>query len=326
MTAELFLASLYLPFNDLSPPEVYLSQSFTISQLLAYQAEERVPGRTLSISQLYFDPGDVDELRKRYDRLGLDAAAQFHALDAVKKGEMLSPNLALTWGIPTLDGYGGGITPMRQFALYSSLLLPAEAERAVDGRVGERLALPSCRGACIPDTRWLRATDTQYIITDKVYDIWHDGIAYDTALAQFWNDAAALELPEFPADQARILRRAPSSDDAIQLPSGFWLTISDFASSADLRALIGDTDDIMAVTLVNSRHPQIFFQLQPAPFERALSSSIKIYRLPPGERAFLAGAAQTLPDDEAGDAEALGLLRAGEPLVLQGAAESRALD
>ena len=324
LTAELFLASLYLPYNDLAPPEVYLDQRFTISQLLAYQAEETVPGRALSISQRYFDPGDVADLRARYDRLGLDAAARFHALDAVKRGEMLSPNLSLTWGIPTLDGYGGGITPTRRYALYSSLLLPARAELAVDGRVGERLALPSCRGACIPDLQSLRATDTRYLITDKVYDIWHEGIAYDTALARFWTADANLELPDAFADQARILRRQPAEDSDIALPSGHWLTIGDFADQDDLQGLMRDAENILALTLVNSRHPQIFYQLQPPPFERALSSSIKVYRLPLGERAFLAGAAQVVAADEAGDAEALRLLRAGESLLLHGAANAPA--
>ncbi len=324
MTSELFLASLYLPYNDLAPPEVYLDQRFTISQLLAYQAEETVPSRVLSISQLYFDPGDVADLRARYDRLGLDAAARFHALDAVKRGEMLSPNLSLTWGIPTLDGYGGGITPTRRYALYSSLLLPARAELAVDGRVGERLALPSCRGACIPDLHSLRATDTRYLITDKVYDIWHEGIAYDTALARFWTADADLALPDAFADQARILRRQPAEDSDIALPSGHWLTIGHFADRDDLRGLMRAAENILAVTLVNSRHPQVFYQLQPPPFERALSSSIKVYRLPLGERAFLAGAAQIVSDDETGDAEALRLLRAGERLLLHAAADAPA--
>ena len=328
LTAELFLASLNLPYNDLAPPEGYLGQRFTISQLLAYQAEERAPGRTLAISQLTFDPGDIAALRKRYDRLGLDAAAQFHALDAVKKGETLMPNLSLTWGIPTIDGYGGGITPTRHYALFSSLLLPAEREFAVDGRLGERLALPRCRGACIPDLNWLRATDTRYIITDKVHDIWHDDIAYDTSLARFWADVALLELPAVDADQARILHSAPLAEDgdAIELPDGLWLTTVDIADSTDLSDVWQEGEKILAVTLVNSRHPNIFFQLQPPPFERALSSDIKLYRLPSGERAFLAGAAHILPDDERGDAEALRLLRAGEPLVLQGAAQARSLD
>ena len=327
VAAELFLASLHLPYNDLAPPEVYLGQRFTISQMLAYQAEEPVPGRALSISQLYFDPGDIADLRARYERLGLDAEGQFHALDAVKKQEVLMPNLSLTWGIPTLDGYGGGITPTRHYALYSSLLLPDGAESAADGRLGERLALPNCRGACIPDLRWLRATDTQYIVSDKVYDVWHNNIAYDTTLAPFWTDVAILELPDISADQARILHSAPLSDDdsAIELPNGLWLSISDFSDAEDLRALIQAGDNIMAVTLVDSRYPQIFFQLQPPPFERALSSDIKIYRLPLGERAFLASAAQILPADEGGDMEALKRLRAGEPLVLHGAATAREL-
>ena len=330
VTVELFLASLHLPYNDLAPPEVYLGQRFTISQLLAYQADEQVPSRALSISQLYFDPGDIADLRQRYDRLGLDADAQFHALDAVKKSEMLMPNLSLTWGIPTLDGYGGGITPTRHFALYSSLLLPDGAESAVDGRLGERMALPSCRGACIPDLRWLRATDTRYIIADKVFDIWHDNIAYDTALARFWTDVATLDLPDLETDQARILHGAPTSDEAgaIELdePKGFWLTISEFADPVDLLKRIHDLENVVAVTLVDSRQPQIFYQLQPPPFERVLSSDIKLYRLPAGERAFLAGTVHTLPDDVIGDAEALRLLRAGESLVLQGLAETRTLD
>jgi len=330
VTVELFVASQHQPYNDLAPPEVYLGQRFTISQLLAYQADEQVPSRALSISQLYFDPGDIADLRRRYDRLGLGADAQFHALDAVKKAEVLMPNLSLTWGIPTLDGYGGGITPSRHFALYSSLLLPAEAETAVDGRLGERMALPSCRGACIPDLRWLRATDTRYIITDKVFDIWHENIAYDTALARFWTDVASLELPDFETDQARILQGAPSSDasGAIELdePKGFWLTISEFADRDDLLRRIHELENVVAVTLVDSRQPQIFYQLQPPPFERVLSSDIKLYLLPAGERAFLAGTVHTLPDDVIGDAEALQLLRAGESLVLQGLVEARTLD
>ena len=92
----------------------------------------------------------------------MDYAAQFHALDAVKMQETLMPNLPLTWGIPSIDGFGGGITPSRSFSLFSSLLLPADAALAVDGRLGERMTLRVCRAACIPDRRWLEATDTRY--------------------------------------------------------------------------------------------------------------------------------------------------------------------
>ncbi|MDE2855296.1 MAG: YfhO family protein [Chloroflexota bacterium] len=328
LTGELFLAAQNLPYNDLSPPDVYLGQRPAISELLRLQADEPAPGRTLGISQIFFDPVDIAELRRRYDELGMGYWAQFHALDAVKKQETLMPNLALTWGIPGLDGYGGGITPTRHYVLFSSLLLPDEAASAVDGRLGERLALPACRGACIPELRWLRASDTQYIITDYVYDIQHDGIAYDTALAPFWADVSSIDPPETSADQVRILYSAPVSgdDSAIELPHGLWLRISDYAEPAALVDALRDKEKILAVTLVDSLDPQNYTQLQPPPFKRLHVSAVKIYRQATSERAFLAGAAHVLPDNESGDAEALRLLRAGERLTLHGDVEAPTSD
>ncbi len=322
--AELFLASQNLPYNDVAPPDVYLEQRFTISQLRAYQAETLVPGRTLSISRMRFDPGDIAALRARFGERGMGYVAQFHALDAVKKGELLQPNLALTWGIPTVDGFGGGLTPSRHWTRLSALLLPPAAQRAVDGRLGARLALEACRGACIPPRRWLQATDTRYIITDKLSDVWHEGIAYDTTLARFW--AAVTELPPADAlyDEARILHRAPLAgwESTPVPPWNDQLTITDIpGAGAFLRA----GADVLAITLVNSRQRELFLQLQPPPFERALSSAVKVYRHgSEDDRAFLVTAAPILPDDAAGDERAQQLLREGAPVVLQGNAEPRA--
>ena len=247
----------------------------------------------------------------------MDAAAQFHALDAVKKQETLMPNLALTWGIPTIDGFGGGLTPSRAYAQYSTLLLP-DARPAVDGRLGEHMAQPDCWGACIPDLRWLLATDTRYLITDKVYDIWHEGIAYDTALEKFWRDVRQLDLPGHIGDEIRILHRAPFAEGAaLKLPHDLHLTITD---AAGLARILERETGIMAVTVVNSAQPRIFQELQPPPFERVLSSAIKVYRLPPGQRAFLADSARILPDSGAADAEALQWLRAGAVVIHDGGA------
>ena len=324
LTAELFLAAQNLPYNDLSPPDVYLGQRFTISQLLAMQAEEDIPGRTLSISQLYFDPADITELRHRYDQLGMDYAAQFHALDAVKMQETMMPNLPLTWGIPSIDGFGGGITPSRSFSLFSSLLLPADAALAVDGRLGERMTLRVCRAACIPDRRWLEATDTRYIITDKVFDIWHDDIAYDTTLSSFWADVTALDLPlDGSFDQVGIVHREPLSLDApsMVVQEDFLLTITDIAHLPDI---LLEQAGIVAITAINTQHPQSFQEVQPPPFERVLSSAIKVFRLPPtGKRAYLTAETRVVADDPAGDEEALRLLREGATVVIHGEAQAQ---
>ena len=160
LTLELLLASLNMPYNDLAPPDVYLEQRGAARELLALQADEIAPSRLLAISPLLFDPLDIADLRARYKQLGMDYEAQFHALDAVKMQETLMPNLPLTWGIPSIDGFGGGITPSRHYSLYSALLQPPDALPAVDGRLGERLTPRGCRKACIPPLRRLQATDT----------------------------------------------------------------------------------------------------------------------------------------------------------------------
>ncbi len=322
--AELLLAAQSLPDKDLAPPDVYLGQRFTISQLGALQAGQIAPGRTLAISQLYFDPGDLAALRERYDALGMDEYAQSHALDAVKKQEMLMPNQALTWGIGSIDGFGGGITPGNAYTQFTSLLLPDGSLRTVDGRLGERLALPNCRGACLPALQWLQMTDTRYLITDKIHDIWHDGIAYDTTLARYWQGVKAVELPDY-TDQARVLHTEPLEEaaDTISLPDGTLLTISD---SRGLGDILRQNAGIIAISAVNSQHSSIFSQLQPPGFARALSSDIEIYQLPPGQRASLAAAPVYLPDDWQSREDALDLLRAGATSIIHGAPQLPAAD
>ena len=323
LVAELFLASLNLPYNDLSPPDVYLTQRETARALLALQADETAPSRLIAISPLYFDPLDIKDLRARYDRLGMDYEAQFHALDAIKLQETLMPNLPLTWGIPSLDGFGGGITPSRRYSLYSTLLQPPDALPAVDGRLGERLTLRSCRAACIPPLRWLNATDTRTVIIDKVFDFWHEGIFYDTALWDFWDGVTELAQPLAGRfDRVGVVHRGPLNIDAPALPvqEGFSLTVIDMA---DLPAVLRQVPGIVAVTAINGGDPADFQEIQPPPFERVLNGAVKVYRLPPsGRRAYLAAEVQNVADNHAGDLEALRLLRAGGADLIHGDAAS----
>lgn len=319
LVLELFLASLNLPYNDLSPPDVYLGQRETARELLALQTEEEAPGRLIAISPLFFDPLDIADLRARYDGLGMDYEAQFHALDAIKMQEMLLPNLSLTWGIPSIDGFGGGITPGRYYSLYSSLLLPPDASLAVDGRLGERLTLRSCRAACIPALRWLNATDTRSVITDKVFDFWQDGNFYDTALWNFWDGVTELEPPlDDRFDRVGVVHRQPLNSDApaIAVQEGFMLTVT---GMADLPDILRQQPGIVAVTAINSGEPGSFQEIQPPPFERVLRGAVKVFRLPPsGKRAYLSADTRIVADSAAGDQEALRLLREHDLDVIHG--------
>lgn len=290
---ELFGAGLSQPYHDLVPPATYLAQRFTVSQLLAYQKSGESVGRVLSISGLLFDTGDKASLEALYARSDMDALAIRHALVAVKRQETLFPNLSLTWGIPSVDGFDGGILPTRWYSQFSQWV--TDGDPTSDGRLGEILARAECRGLCLPPPAILDKMAVQYLISDKVHDVWHDGIAYDTAFSTLASLSPVAEWrahPAFVADEAHLLLAeavAPLiSDDGEQ-----WLTNHHIAPMGDSfeaiyrfdtpraieQLVIQDTraHKIVAVTIVDSRTGD-FQQMTPSGWEKMLSSDIKLYR------------------------------------------------
>src|SRR5262249_32926584 len=137
---ELIAAAQILPYNDLTPPEVYRDASLTTDQMRAYAADQTPPGRILSISKMLFDPGDKAVLEARYRQRGMDDLSVRLALVDVKRQTLLMPNLPLTWGIPSVDGFDGGLLPTQYYTAFTSLLLPPGELRTVDGRLNEILA------------------------------------------------------------------------------------------------------------------------------------------------------------------------------------------
>lgn len=334
---ELVAAGFILPHNDLAPPDTYLYPRFSALQMQVFAESQTPPDRLLGISPLLFDPGDGADLENRWRALGMDEQAIRNAFVATKWREVIYPNLPLTWGIPSVDGFGGGVLPTLFYTQFTTLMLPPDTPdtlRAVDGRLGERLALSDCRGACIPDTRWLDTTNIGYVLVDKVYDVWHDGIAYDTALPQMIRQNNALVwsvTPSFEADEVRVLisgsgdllatwldargdelanttcedvvmleddlRLLRCAGDAYRTPSAIRLK-----TDAELTAL--------AVTLLDSRYESIFLQLAPLGWERVLSSDIKLYHRTAAPRIRIAQNVLSQPDNWAGSEAALVLMRA----------------
>ncbi|MBE0690847.1 MAG: YfhO family protein, partial [Anaerolineae bacterium] len=211
---ELFLAARTLPYNRLTPPDIFSGQRFTASQMQVYDERETAPGRLLSITDLLFDPGDKAALIARYRQLGMSEEEIEIALVAIKLQETLAANLPLYWGIPTIDGFDGGVLPTSYYTAFTSLMLPPGELRTIDGRLREMLARAECNGACIPDRRWLDLTNVRYLLLDKIYDIWHEDIAYDTTFTQALAPGQRLTLtPErlFDADALNLL--CPDSVD-----------------------------------------------------------------------------------------------------------------
>ncbi|MFZ4816779.1 MAG: hypothetical protein ACOYL5_19745, partial [Phototrophicaceae bacterium] len=293
---ELIFAAQQMPYSDLIPRTAWTAPRFTQQQLAVYNASDPnglnaagvPPGRLLSVSGLLFDSGDKATLEARAAQLRLSPMELGYMLVAEKLKETVSPNFPLVWGIPSVDGFDGGLLPTERYNELLRLMEPENADIPGDGRLREFLALPQCWGACIPAERWLQLMDVDTLLTDKVFDVWHEGVAYDTTLpATDWRAPYPFE-----ADEVRALFACTSNDcpvptlDSRPAASVTYSVTETLALAAfPLEALTDAQDwstagtEVRAVTLLDRRDGN-FLQISPSGWERVLSSDIELYRQP----------------------------------------------
>ena len=168
---ELFLATRQLTYNSrATAPDALLSLRPPVTYLRQAGQGDTPPDRFLSISDILFDPGDKPELQSIFSDQ-LSESAFYDLIVATKMKEILAPNLPLYYRVPAVDGYDGGVLPLKNYMEFQKLFLdPALIQ--TDGRLREQLQ-------SIPSARWLDLMNAKYIITDKVGDQWHDGVLFD---------------------------------------------------------------------------------------------------------------------------------------------------
>ncbi|MCA9980346.1 MAG: hypothetical protein KDD89_05925, partial [Anaerolineales bacterium] len=167
----LFLASRALPYNNPTTPEAFFDQRPPSLRIQAANEGRVIPGRVLSLSNIFFDPGDQGEISSIYaDQLSEQALYDY--IVAIKAKEIIAPNLPMIYHTPSLDGFDGGILPLRSYsALMSNTILDGEV--TTDGRLREHLT-------AVPDPLWLDYFNVRFLITDKTADEWINGIYFDT--------------------------------------------------------------------------------------------------------------------------------------------------
>lgn len=191
---ELFWAAQALNYNQPTAPQAYHSMRNAVAFLLAADppGQAAPPGRFLSLSGITYDPGDLADLRQIYGP-HLSEKALYNLVVATKEKEVLFFNLPLVYNLHSVDGYDGGILPLAQFVTLQELFLsPAELSR--DGRLRENLRF-------VPSNRLLSMLNTRWIITDKQFDAWIDGIFYDLqfpARLMPGQSIATTNIPNFP--------------------------------------------------------------------------------------------------------------------------------
>ena len=175
---DLLLAARALPHTQTTAPQAVYDIRTALAHLLTDPHREALhpaaAGRFMSMSAITFDPGDMADYARIF-RDGpnpqLDARAFDQLIIALKVQELIAPNLALLWRVPSLDGFDGGVLPLARYLDLLTLFVP-EDQLIPDGRLREQVTR-------IPRTDLLALFNVQYVITDKVRDLWFEDIYYD---------------------------------------------------------------------------------------------------------------------------------------------------
>lgn len=315
--AVLWLGSRGLPYNHPTTPAAAFEIRPPVARLLAL-AECVAPGpctappdRFLSLSDIQFDPGDTAEIESVYGDQ-LDDAALYDYLVAVKQWEVLSPNLSMRDGLPAIDGFDGGVLPLASYGELMRLILPPGSATS-DGRLREYLT-------AAPDARWLGLFNGRYLITDKVGDVWREGVFFDRQHPVVVGDAPATvgDAPPFEATELWLLADGAPPPVAVTTSDGqTWQLAAELHSAPDLYrvpfpqpatataiALLPCAPapagcGVAALTLVDARDGT-FQPLTPAPYRLIHSGDVKIYENQEAQpRAFIVGDWQWQPDTAA---------------------------
>ncbi len=193
LSIELLLAARALPHTQTTAPEAVYGLRTAPAHILTDPARTLHPaaaGRFLSMSTITFDPGDMADYRRVFVE-GDDATLTERAFEqlviAQKSQEILAPNLPLLWRVPAVDGFDGGVLPLQRYIRGLTLFIP-EDELVPDGRLREQITE-------MPPADLLALFNVEYVITDKVRDLWYDGIYYDRQIgARLTQEAPAVEI------------------------------------------------------------------------------------------------------------------------------------
>jgi hypothetical protein len=178
LAGELLLASLALLHTQPTAPQavedVRTAPAHLLSDPKRTQVHPAAAGRFLGMSTITYDPGDLPDFRRimlESDPPQLSPEAFDDLIIALKVQELLVPNLPLLWRIPAVDGYDGGVLPLARYNQLLSIFVPKD-QLVPDGRLREQIT-------DVPPAEQLGLLNVQYVVTDKVRDLWFDDVYYD---------------------------------------------------------------------------------------------------------------------------------------------------
>ncbi len=288
----LFLASRILPYNQLTTAEAYFDWRPSAARLAAVSgcnvpdvACHQPMERFLSLSDIFFDPGDQAEINTIYaDQLGPDALYDYTV--AIKEKEIIAPNLPMVYGLAAVDGFDGGVLPLWSYGRLMQLFLPEDVA-TTDGRLREYLD-------SVPEARWLDLFNARYLITDKVGDAWYEGVYFDQQHPVSPNDGPVDVglVPSYEATELWLLAEGEPGAIEVETAAGqVWQINGDVmqpglyryrwpeAATAEAIRLLpcaATSCTVLGLTLVDGRD-DTFQSLVPGNYRLIHSGDVKIY-------------------------------------------------
>lgn len=193
VATDLLLAARALPHTQPTAPQAVYETRTAPAHLLTDPARvgagPGAAGRFLGMSTITYDPGDMADWRRilleERPQLSPQTLADF--VIALKVQELVVPNLPLFWRIPAVDGFDGGVLPLQRYNEFLALFISRD-ELVPDGRLREQLRT-------VPSTALLNLLNVQYLVTDKVRDLWFHDVFYDRQIgARLDNDAERMTI------------------------------------------------------------------------------------------------------------------------------------
>ncbi|MCP5100524.1 MAG: YfhO family protein [Chloroflexi bacterium] len=316
----LFVSTRTHSYNSLTTPEAYFDLRPAVTRLQAASpcrpmsvSTCPVPSeRVLSLSDIFFDPGDQTEIDTIYaDQLSQLARADYTV--AIKQKEVVSPNLPMVYGLSSVDGFDGGVLPIRLYSRLMELILPADAV-TTDGRLREHLTQ-------IPDAQWLDLFNTRYVITDKTGDTWlpvKDGldfsIYFDRQHQAVLKSGESVDIgyvPAFPATALYVVSDGGVGEVEVRTGTDQWMISAEQIEpglfrfgwptvieplTLTLHGVDGIVWQVHATTLVNESDGS-FQAVTPGAYRLIHSGDVKIYEnLDVMPRAYLVYAWEWQPE------------------------------
>ena len=207
---ELWLAGEKSSVRHPVPYEAYMPVRSSTSFLLQETSQLSSPGRLLTFATDRYEVKETPDYQKEYWWLHPEALVQF--MVDIKLSETLASNIPLEYGIEAVDGYDGGILPLKRFAEFKSMLMPVPGIPA-DNQLRTHLLYA-------PPSNYLDLMNVRYILSGKIQDARIDNVYYDRAISIILGHNQTVQLNRMPERMTTSLGIISSTEGARSLKDG----------------------------------------------------------------------------------------------------------